>query len=112
MAVRVGINGFGRIGRNVFRAAQARGDTGIEWVAVNDLVDPETLAHLLQYDSILGPYPGSVKALDDAIEVDGRRLKVFAERQPSALPWGDEDVDVVIESTGHFLDRAGAAGHL
>ncbi|HEX4564126.1 MAG TPA: type I glyceraldehyde-3-phosphate dehydrogenase [Solirubrobacteraceae bacterium] len=113
MAVRVGINGFGRIGRNVFRAAQARAEEGdIEWVAVNDLVDPATLAHLLQYDSILGPYPGSVKALDDAIEVDGRPLKVFAERQPSALPWGDVGVDVVIESTGHFLDRASVAGHL
>src|SRR5260370_19051665 len=113
MAGRVGINGFGRIGRNVFRAAKARGDTGdIEWVAVNDLVDPATLAHLLHYDSILGPYPGSVRALDDAIEVDGRPLKVFAEREPGALPWGDEGVDVVIESTGHFHDRASVAGHL
>src|SRR5438132_1279839 len=113
MAVRVGINGFGRIGRNAFRAAKARADAGdIEWVAVNDLVDPATLAHLLQYDSILGPYPGSVRALDDAIEVDGRPLKVFAEREPGALPWGDEGVDVVIESTGHFRDRASVAGHL
>jgi glyceraldehyde 3-phosphate dehydrogenase len=114
MAVRVGINGFGRIGRNVFRAAMARegASADIEWVAVNDLTDSATLAHLLAYDSILGPYPGTVKALDGAIEVDGRELKVFAERDPAALPWGDEGVDVVIESTGLFTDRASAAKHL
>jgi glyceraldehyde 3-phosphate dehydrogenase len=113
MAIRVGINGFGRIGRNVFRAAMARTDTAdIEWVGVNDLVDAEMLAHLLQYDSILGPYPGSVKPLDGAIDVDGRELKVFAERDPGALPWGEEGVDVVIESTGHFTSRADAAKHL
>jgi glyceraldehyde 3-phosphate dehydrogenase len=113
MAVRVGINGFGRIGRNVFRAAHARADTGdIEWVAVNDLVSPETLAHLLQYDSILGPYPGRVTALEGAIEVDGRPLKVFAETDPAALPWGEQGVDVVIESTGHFTSRADASKHL
>jgi glyceraldehyde 3-phosphate dehydrogenase len=111
MAVRVGINGFGRIGRNVFRAAQARADAGgIEWVAVNDLVEPETLAHLLAYDSILGPYPGTVEAADGAIEVDGHPLKVFAETDPAAIPWGD--VDLVIESTGHFTNRADAAKHL
>jgi len=113
MAVRVGINGFGRIGRNVFRAAQARADSeNIEWVGVNDLVSPEALAHLLQYDSILGPYPGTVKALDNAIEVDGRPLKVFAETDPAALPWGDAGADVVIESTGHFTSRADASNHL
>jgi glyceraldehyde 3-phosphate dehydrogenase len=115
MAVRVGINGFGRIGRNVFRAAKAQGLTDgerIEWVAVNDLVPAATLAHLLHYDSILGPYPGSVRAGDDAIEVDGRELKVLAERDPAALPWGDLGVDVVIESTGLFTDRERAAGHL
>ena len=113
MAVRVGINGFGRIGRNVFRAAKARADAeDIEWVGVNDLVSPETLAHLLAYDSILGPYPGSVKALDDSIEVDGRPLKVFAETDPAALPWGAVGADVVIESTGHFTNRADAAKHL
>jgi glyceraldehyde 3-phosphate dehydrogenase len=114
MAVRVGINGFGRIGRNVFRAAMARegASAEIEWVAVNDLTDSATLAHLLAYDSILGPYPGTVKALDGAIEVDGRTLKVFAERDPGALPWGEERVDVVIESTGLFTDRASAAKHL
>ena len=113
MAVRVGINGFGRIGRNAFRAAMARADANeIEWVAVNDLVDPEALALLLKYDSILGPYPGSVRALDGAIEVDGRPLKVLAERDPGALPWGEEGVDVVIESTGIFTARADAAKHL
>jgi glyceraldehyde 3-phosphate dehydrogenase len=114
MPVRVGINGFGRIGRNVFRAAKARpdGGAGIEWVAVNDLTDAATLAHLLRFDSILGPYPGEVRALGDALEVDGRELKVFAERDPSGLPWGELGVDVVIESTGLFLDRESAAKHL
>jgi len=117
MSVRVGINGFGRIGRNVFRAAQARvassgGEDSIEWVAVNDLTDSATLAHLLKYDSILGPYPGAVAAQEGALEVDGRKLEVFAERDPGALPWGDLGVDVVIESTGLFTDRANAAKHL
>jgi glyceraldehyde 3-phosphate dehydrogenase len=112
MAVRVGINGFGRIGRNVFRAAKARGEQGIEWVAVNDLTDEATLAHLLEYDSILGPYPGSVAARDGAIDVDGQELKVLAERDPGALPWGDLGVDVVIESTGFFTKREDAAKHL
>ena len=126
--VRVGINGFGRIGRNVFRAAQARADElggAIEWVAVNDLTDSETLAHLLKYDSILGPYPGAVAAREGAIEVappggtlpaggqaGGRELKVLAERDPGALPWGELGVDVVIESTGLFTDRDSAAKHL
>jgi glyceraldehyde 3-phosphate dehydrogenase len=114
MPVRVGINGFGRIGRNVFRAAMARGDAHeIEWVAVNDLTDCHTLAHLLQYDSILGPYPGKVEARDEStIVVDGRELRVLAERDPGALPWGDLGVDVVIESTGLFTDRDSAAKHL
>src|SRR4029077_3729071 len=115
MPVRVGINGFGRIGRNVFRAARARGDAAaadIEWVAVNDLTDSPTLAHLLRYDSILGPYPGTVRALDGALDVDGEELKVLAERDPSKLPWGELGVDVVIESTGLFTDRASAAKHL
>jgi glyceraldehyde 3-phosphate dehydrogenase len=113
--VRVGINGFGRIGRNVFRAAQARADElggAIEWVAVNDLTDSQTLAHLLKYDSILGPYPGAVKAGEGAIEVNGKELKVLAERDPGALPWGELGVDVVIESTGLFTDRDSAAKHL
>jgi glyceraldehyde 3-phosphate dehydrogenase len=115
MPVRVGINGFGRIGRNVFRAAMARRDAGtadIEWVAVNDLTDSRTLAHLLKYDSILGPYPGSVEDTGSAIAVDGSELKVLAERDPAALPWGELGVDVVIESTGLFTDRDGAAKHL
>jgi glyceraldehyde 3-phosphate dehydrogenase len=114
MPVRVGINGFGRIGRNVFRAAMARGDVDqIEWVAVNDLTDCRTLAHLLKYDSILGPYPGEVVAKDEStIVVDGRELKVLAERDPAALPWKSLGVDVVIESTGLFTDRPNAAMHL
>jgi glyceraldehyde 3-phosphate dehydrogenase len=113
MSVRVGINGFGRIGRNVFRAAKAReGGQDIEWVAVNDLTDAKTLAHLLKYDSILGPYDGTVQARDGALEVDGRELKVLAERDPAALPWGELGVDVVIESTGFFTDRDNAAKHL
>ncbi|HXP99747.1 MAG TPA: type I glyceraldehyde-3-phosphate dehydrogenase [Solirubrobacteraceae bacterium] len=114
MPVRVGINGFGRIGRNVFRAAMARRDVEeIEWVAVNDLTDCRTLAHLLKYDSILGPYPGEVEMGDEhTIVVDGRELRVLAERDPGALPWGDLGVDVVIESTGLFTDRPSAAKHL
>ena len=113
MAVRVGINGFGRIGRNVFRAAMAQGEGAqIEWVAVNDLTDAETLGHLLKYDSILGPYPGTVQVKGDAIVVDGRELKVLAERDPGALPWGELGVDVVIESTGFFTAREEAAKHL
>ena len=114
MAVRVGINGFGRIGRNVFRAAMAQGSGAeqIEWVAVNDLTDAKTLAHLLKYDSILGPYPGSVELAGDTITVDGRELKVLAERDPAALPWGEHGVEVVIESTGFFTAREDAAKHL
>jgi glyceraldehyde 3-phosphate dehydrogenase len=111
MPVRVGINGFGRIGRNLFRAAQAT-STDIEWVAVNDLTDPKTLAQLLKYDSILGPYPGTIEVTDDGIVVDGKPLKVLAERDPGALPWGDLGVDVVVESTGFFTKRADAAKHL
>ncbi len=112
MPVRVGINGFGRIGRNVFRAAMAAGATDIEWVAVNDLTDAQTLAHLLRYDSILGPYKGTVAVDGDDIVVDGMPLRVLAERDPGALPWGDLGVDVVIESTGFFTKREAAAKHL
>ncbi len=113
MPVRVAVNGFGRIGRNVLRAANARPQApDVEWVAVNDLTDAPTLAHLLKYDSIMGPYKGSVRALDGAIEVDGRELKVLAERDPAALPWGELGVDVVIESTGLFTAREKAAIHL
>jgi len=111
MAVKVGINGFGRIGRNVFRAAHAAG-ADLEFVAVNDLVDPATMAHLLKYDSILGRFPGEVGVSGDAISVDGGELKVLSERDPAALPWGDLGVDVVIESTGLFTGRDDAAKHL
>ena len=111
MAVKVGINGFGRIGRNVFRAAHAAG-ADLEFVAVNDLTDPGTLAHLLKYDSILGRFPGEVEAGEGAISIDGKEMKVLSERDPAALPWGDLGVDVVIESTGFFTDRADAAKHL
>jgi glyceraldehyde 3-phosphate dehydrogenase len=111
MAVRVGINGFGRIGRNVFRAAYEQG-AEIEWLAVNDIVDPHTMAHLLRYDSNYGPFPGEVRSDDGAIVVDGRRVKVFGERDPAALPWSELGVEVVIESTGHFTARADAAKHL
>jgi len=111
MPVRVGINGFGRIGRNVFRAAMAaRAD--IDWVAVNDLTDAQTLAHLLRYDSTLGRYPGTVEVDGEGLIVDGAPLRVLAERDPGALPWGDLGVDVVIESTGFFTARAAAAKHL
>ena len=111
MPLRVGINGFGRIGRNVFRAAQEQG-ADVEWVAVNDLTDARTLAHLLKYDSILGPYPGTVEQTDGGLLIDGNELKVLAERDPGALPWGELGVDVVIESTGFFTKRADAAKHL
>jgi glyceraldehyde 3-phosphate dehydrogenase len=111
MSVRVGINGFGRIGRNVFRAAHER-SADIEWVGVNDLVDAKTLAHLLKYDSVYGPYPGTVEHTDDAIVVDGKTIKVTAERDPAALPWSDLGGDVVIESTGLFTKREDAQKHL
>jgi glyceraldehyde 3-phosphate dehydrogenase len=111
MSVRVGINGFGRIGRNVFRAAQAA-EADIDWVAVNDLTDNETLAHLLRYDSILGPYPGTIEVSDEGLVVDGKELKVFEERDPAALPWSDLGVDVAFESTGLFTKHADAAKHI
>jgi glyceraldehyde 3-phosphate dehydrogenase len=111
MPVRVGINGFGRIGRNVFRAAHEAG-ADIEWVAVNDLTDAATLAHLTKYDSVYGPFPGDVEATADGLRVDGSEVKVLAERDPAALPWGDLGVDVVIESTGFFTKREAAARHL
>jgi glyceraldehyde 3-phosphate dehydrogenase len=111
MALRAGINGFGRIGRNVFRAAHARG-ADIDWVGVNDLTDSYTLAHLLRYDSILGPFPGEIEATDTGLVVDGKELRVFAERDPAALPWGDLGADVVVESTGLFTERDKASKHL
>ena len=111
MAVKVGINGFGRIGRNVFRAAHAAG-ADLDFVAVNDLTDPATLAHLLKYDSILGRFPGEVEAGEGSISVDGKAIQVLSERDPAALPWADLGVDVVIESTGFFTARDDAAKHL
>jgi glyceraldehyde 3-phosphate dehydrogenase len=110
MAVKVGINGFGRIGRNVFRAAL--GNPEIEFVAVNDLTSPATLAHLLKYDSILGNLPHTIVAGDDFISVDGKKLKVFAERDPAKLDWSSAGAQVVIESTGHFTDAEKAKAHL
>ena len=111
MSVRVGINGFGRIGRNVFRAAYERG-ADIEWVGINDIVDPKTIAHLLRYDSNYGPFPGQAEASDAGIRVDGKEIRVLAERDPAALPWGELGADVVIESTGLFTDRENASKHL
>jgi glyceraldehyde 3-phosphate dehydrogenase len=110
MPVRVGINGFGRIGRNFFRAAHESG-ADVEIVAVNDITDAATLAHLLRYDSVLGRFKGQVEARDKAIAVDGHDVRVLAERDPAALPWGDLGVEVVIESTGLFADRR-AEAHL
>ena len=110
MTVRVGINGFGRIGRNFFRAVQASG-ADIEVVAVNDLTDNKTLAHLLKYDSILGRYPGDVTATDDTITAAGHTFKAFAERDPANLKWSDVGADVVIESTGFFTDATKAKTH-
>ncbi len=111
MPVRVGINGFGRIGRNVFRAAYERGD-GIEWVGVNDLIDPKMIAHLLKYDSNYGPFPGQVEATDTGIRVDGREIRVLGETDPASLPWEELGAEVVIESTGHFTDKENASKHL
>src|SRR5215208_2814218 len=104
MALKAGINGFGRIGRNVFRAAHARGED-IDWVGVNDITDTETIAHLLRFDSILGPFPGEVEATENGLIVDGEELRVFAERDPANLPWDEVGADVVIESTGFFTKR-------
>ena len=111
MATRVGINGFGRIGRNFFRAQQQR-DADIEIVAVNDLGDAKTMAHLLKYDSVLGPFAGDVELGDGVIKAGGEQMKMLSERDPAALPWGDLGVDVVLESTGFFTDRDGAQKHL
>jgi glyceraldehyde 3-phosphate dehydrogenase len=109
--VKVGINGFGRIGRNLFRAAY-EADAELEFLAVNDITDVPTLAHLLKYDSILGRFPGEVSTTDDAIVVDGQEIKVLSERDPAALPWGDLGAEVVIESTGLFTKREDATKHL
>jgi glyceraldehyde 3-phosphate dehydrogenase (phosphorylating) len=112
MAIRVAINGFGRIGRNVMRAAQAMGVTDIDFVAVNDLTDTKTLAHLLKYDSVHGRFEGTVEARPDSIVVNGDEVKVLSEKDPARLPWKDLGVDIVLESTGRFTDREHAAAHL
>jgi len=111
MAVRVGINGFGRIGRNVFRAAYEAG-ADIEWVAVNDIGDPKTFAHLLKYDSNYGPFPGEVEETSTGFRVDGTEIRFLSEKDPAGLPWEALGADVVIESTGLFTDRENAAKHL
>jgi len=111
MSVKVGINGFGRIGRNFFRAAIERG-IDLEFVAVNDITDAHTLAHLLKYDSVLGPFPGTIESGDGSITVNGRQIKVLAERDPAKLPWQELGAEVVVESTGRFVDPANASKHL
>jgi glyceraldehyde 3-phosphate dehydrogenase len=112
MAIRIGINGFGRIGRNTVRAAKKLGLKELDFVAVNDLTDTTTLAHLLKYDSVHGRFPGQVKAEQDGLVVDGDRMLVLSEKDPAKLPWKDLGVDVVLESTGRFTDREAAALHL
>ena len=112
MAIRVGINGFGRIGRNVVRAAKTMGAGELDFVAVNDLTDTKTLAHLLKYDSVHGRFPGEVKPEKDALLVDGDSMKVLSEKDPARLPWKDLGVELVLESTGRFTDREQAAAHL
>src|SRR6059036_2908464 len=112
MAVRVGINGFGRIGRNVLRAAMLMRQPTLEFVAVNDITDTRTLAHLLKYDSVHGRFPGTVEAKEDALVVNGRDIKVSAIKEPEKLPWKALGADLVLESTGRFTDRDNAAKHL
>jgi len=112
MGIKVGINGFGRIGRNILRAAMAAGNRDLEFVAVNDITNAKTLAHLLKHDSIHGPLEATVQAQDKGILVDGKHLAVFSERDPAKLPWKELGVSVVIESTGLFTDRDKAAAHL
>jgi glyceraldehyde 3-phosphate dehydrogenase len=110
MAIKVGINGFGRIGRNVLRASLK--DPNLDFVAVNDLTDPKTLAHLLKYDSVLGNLPNQVSAGEDSVTIDGKTIKVFKEKDPAALPWESVGVQVVVESTGRFTDAADAKKHM
>ena len=112
MAIRVGINGFGRIGRNVVRAAKAQGAGGIDFIAVNDLTDTRTLAHLLKYDSVHGRFAGTVEGKEASLLVDGDEIRVLSEKDPGKLPWKELGVDVVLESTGRFTDRDQAALHL
>jgi len=112
MAVRVGINGFGRIGRNVLRAAVMAKQTALEFVGVNDITDTKTLAHLLKYDSVHGRFPGTVEAKGDNLVVNGREIRVTAIKEPEKQPWKDQGVELVLESTGRFTDRESAAKHL
>ena len=112
MAIKIGINGFGRIGRLVFRSILERGDTDFDVVAVNDLTDAETLAHLFKYDSVHGVFPGDVSAEGDELVVNGDRFKVLSEKDPAQLPWGDLGCEVVVESTGRFTDAESAGKHL
>ena len=112
MAIRVAINGFGRIGRNVLRSAKQSGRDDIDFVAVNDLTDAETLAHLLRYDSVHRAYPGTVEVVDDGLRVDGDDLKVFSERDPASLPWKELGADYVLEATGLFTRAEDARKHL
>ena len=112
MKVKIGINGFGRIGRQVFKAIGDLHADALEVVAINDLTDPKTNAHLFKYDSNYGRYPGRVEATEDAIIVDGRKVRVLAERDPSKIPWGDYGVEIVVESTGLFTEASRAAAHL
>jgi len=112
MAVRVGINGFGRIGRNVLRAAVMAQQTALEFVGVNDITDTKTLAHLLKYDSVHGRFPGTVEAKGDNLVVNGREIRVTAIKEPEKLPWKEQGVELVLESTGRFTDRESAAKHL
>ena len=112
MAIRVGINGFGRIGRQVLRAAKLAGVADLDFVAVNDLTDTKTLRHLFKYDSVHRTYPGDVTATEKSITVDGDEIRIFAEKDPANLPWKDLGVDIVLESTGRFTDAAGAKKHM
>jgi glyceraldehyde 3-phosphate dehydrogenase len=112
VAIRVGINGFGRIGRQVVRAAKLQGKKDIDFVAVNDLTDTKTLAHLFKYDSVHRTYPGTVATSEKGLTIDGDELKVFAEKDPANLPWKDLGVDIVLESTGRFTDAASAGKHI
>ncbi len=112
MSIRVGINGFGRIGRQVLRAAKEQGVADLDFVAINDLTDTKTLAHLFKYDSVHRTYGGSVAATDGGITVDGDEIKVFAEKDPAKLPWGDLGVDIVLESTGRFTEAGKARAHI
>ena len=112
MAIRVGVNGFGRIGRQVVRAAKQQKNANIDFVAVNDLTDTKTLAHLFKYDSVHRTYRGDVSSKDGSLVIDGDELKVFAEKDPAKLPWKDLGVDIVLESTGRFTDAEGARKHI